>query len=96
MTGPDAPAALRATGLGFRYRARGAWTLRDCGFTVPGGRITALVGRNGAGKSTLLQLAVACCTPVPGSCAYWTPTPYGTPAGSPRTSAGPAGTPGYA
>jgi ABC-2 type transport system ATP-binding protein len=56
MTGPDAPAALRATGLGFRYRTRGGWTLRDCGFTVPSGRITALVGRNGAGKSTLLHL----------------------------------------
>ncbi|WP_369028954.1 ATP-binding cassette domain-containing protein [Streptomyces adonidis] len=57
MTGGDSPAALRATGLGFRYRARGEWALRDCEFTVPGGRITALVGRNGAGKSTLLQLA---------------------------------------
>ena len=57
MTGPDAPAALRATGLGFRYRARGGWALRDCEFTVPSGRITALVGRNGAGKSTLLHLA---------------------------------------
>ncbi|MFF7160779.1 ABC transporter ATP-binding protein [Streptomyces sp. NPDC008086] len=57
MTGPDAPAALRATGLGFRYRRRGDWALRDCEFTVPSGRITALVGRNGAGKSTLLHLA---------------------------------------
>lgn len=57
MTGPDAPAVLRATGLGFRYRARGGWTLQDCEFTVPRGRITALVGRNGAGKSTLLHLA---------------------------------------
>ncbi|WP_409470801.1 ATP-binding cassette domain-containing protein [Streptomyces sp. HC307] len=57
MTGPDAPAALRATGLGFRYRARSGWALRDCEFTVPSGRITALVGRNGAGKSTLLHLA---------------------------------------
>ncbi|MFJ3193496.1 ATP-binding cassette domain-containing protein [Streptomyces griseoviridis] len=57
MTGPDAPAALRATGLGFRYRTRGAPPLRDCGFTVPAGHITALVGRNGAGKSTLLHLA---------------------------------------
>ncbi|MBW8793250.1 MAG: ABC transporter ATP-binding protein [Streptomyces sp.] len=57
MTGPDAPAALRATGLGFRYRRRGGWALRDCEFTVPGGRIAALVGRNGAGKSTLLHLA---------------------------------------
>ncbi|WP_217551845.1 ABC transporter ATP-binding protein [Streptomyces sp. GbtcB6] len=57
MTGPDAPAALCATGLGFRYRRRGDWALRDCEFTVPGGRIAALVGRNGAGKSTLLHLA---------------------------------------
>ncbi|MFJ8487064.1 ATP-binding cassette domain-containing protein [Streptomyces sp. NPDC094038] len=57
MTGPDAPAAVRATGLGSRYRRRGDRALRDCGFTVPGGRITALVGRNGAGKSTLLHLA---------------------------------------
>ncbi|MFF4113267.1 ATP-binding cassette domain-containing protein [Streptomyces sp. NPDC001714] len=57
MTGPDAPAAVRATGLGFRYRRRGGWALRDCEFTVPGGRIAALVGRNGAGKSTLLHLA---------------------------------------
>ncbi|MEU8931676.1 ABC transporter ATP-binding protein [Streptomyces sp. NPDC048409] len=57
MTGPDAPDALRATGLGFRYRRRGGWALRDCDFTVPRGRITALVGRNGAGKSTLLHLA---------------------------------------
>ncbi|GGX77236.1 ABC transporter ATP-binding protein [Streptomyces fructofermentans] len=57
MTGPDAPAALRATGLGFRYRRRAAWPLRDCGFTVPTGRVVALVGRNGAGKTTLLHLA---------------------------------------
>ncbi|MFJ3307543.1 ATP-binding cassette domain-containing protein [Streptomyces sp. NPDC086549] len=57
MTWPDASAALCATGLGFRYRRRGGWALRDCEFTVPGGRITALVGRNGAGKSTLLHLA---------------------------------------
>ncbi|OIJ99243.1 ABC transporter ATP-binding protein [Streptomyces sp. MUSC 14] len=57
MTGPDAPDALRATGLGFRYRRRGGWALRDCEFTVPGGRVTALVGRNGAGKTTLLHLA---------------------------------------
>ncbi|WP_416985429.1 ATP-binding cassette domain-containing protein [Streptomyces sp. T028] len=57
MTRPDAPAALCATGLGFRYRKRGGPALRDCEFTVPVGRITALVGRNGAGKSTLLHLA---------------------------------------
>jgi ABC-2 type transport system ATP-binding protein len=57
MTGPDESAALCATDLGLRYRARGGWALRDCAFAVPRGRITALVGRNGAGKSTLLHLA---------------------------------------
>ncbi|MEW9515105.1 ABC transporter ATP-binding protein [Streptomyces tubercidicus] len=57
MTEPDPPAALCATGLGFRYRRRGGWALQDCEFTVPDGRVTALVGRNGAGKSTLLHLA---------------------------------------
>ncbi|MFD7339982.1 ATP-binding cassette domain-containing protein [Streptomyces violascens] len=57
MTGPTAPAALRATGLGYRFRARGGWALRDCEITVPKGRIAALVGHNGAGKSTLLHLA---------------------------------------
>ncbi|CAM5304789.1 ABC transporter ATP-binding protein OS=Streptomyces fumanus OX=67302 GN=GCM10018772_25580 PE=4 SV=1 [Streptomyces fumanus] len=66
MTGPDEPAALSATGLGFRYRARGGWALRDCGFTVPRGRITALVGRNGAGKSTLLHLAGGLLRPAEG------------------------------
>ncbi len=57
MTRPDAPAALRATGLGFRYRRRSGWALRECELAVPGGGIAALVGRNGAGKSTLLHLA---------------------------------------
>jgi ABC-2 type transport system ATP-binding protein len=57
MTGPDASVALCARGLGFHYRRRGGRALQDCEFTVPGGRITALVGRNGAGKSTLLHLA---------------------------------------
>ncbi|AWW35896.1 ABC transporter ATP-binding protein [Streptomyces sp. AS58] len=78
MTGPDAPDALRATGLGFRYRARGGWTLRDCEFTVPRGRITALVGRNGAGKSTLLHLAGGLLRPETGELQVLGTTP-GTP-----------------
>jgi ABC-2 type transport system ATP-binding protein len=52
---PTAASALRATGLGRRFRGR--WALRDCDLDIPAGSVTALVGANGAGKSTLLQLA---------------------------------------
>ncbi|KOX35116.1 ABC transporter ATP-binding protein [Saccharothrix sp. NRRL B-16348] len=51
----EGSAALAAAGLGKRYR-RG-WALKDCTFTLPAGRIAALVGPNGAGKSTLMSLA---------------------------------------
>ena len=51
----EGSAALVAAGLGKRYR-RG-WALKDCTFTLPVGRIAALVGPNGAGKSTLMSLA---------------------------------------
>jgi ABC-2 type transport system ATP-binding protein len=54
---PSGSIALQARRLGFRLRARGEWALRDCSFTLPTGRITALVGPNGAGKSTLFRLA---------------------------------------
>lgn len=60
-----APPALRAVGLGRRYRH--GWALRDCGFQIPAGRICALVGPNGAGKSTLLSLAADLLTPTEGS-----------------------------
>ncbi len=56
--------ALTATGLGKRYR-RG-WALRDCDFSVPHGRISALVGPNGAGKTTLMALATGLLEPTEG------------------------------
>lgn len=55
--------ALTATGLSCRFRrpwrpGRWAecvvWALRECAFTLPAGRVAALVGPNGAGKSTLV------------------------------------------
>ena len=58
-------AALRASGLGKRYRR--TWALKDCNLTVPRGRIAALVGPNGAGKTTLLHLAVGLLAPTIGS-----------------------------
>ncbi|MGW6708211.1 ABC transporter ATP-binding protein [Streptomyces sp. NPDC054956] len=59
------PPAVRALGLGRRYR-RG-WALKDCDFQIPAGRICALVGPNGAGKSTLLSLAADLLEPTEGT-----------------------------
>ena len=62
MTDP----VIEADGLGLRYARRHAWALKDCDFTVPAGRICALVGPNGAGKSTLLGLAAGLLRPTEG------------------------------
>lgn len=61
-------AALAAEGLGRRYGGRARpWALRDCTFTLPAGRVCALVGPNGAGKSTLLALAAGLLRPTEGT-----------------------------
>ncbi|MCD9144430.1 ATP-binding cassette domain-containing protein [Streptomyces albireticuli] len=73
MTDPTVPTALRATGLGRRFRSR--WALRDCAFTVPAGKITALVGPNGAGKSTLFHLATGLLHPTTGELSVFGATP---------------------
>ena len=64
---PDGGAsiALRADGLGKKYRGRSA--LSDCTLDVPAGRVVGLVGPNGAGKTTLLHLAVGMLTPTTGT-----------------------------
>jgi ABC-2 type transport system ATP-binding protein len=56
--------ALEASGLGKRYRR--TWGLQDCSFTLPTGRVAALVGPNGAGKSTLLRMAAGITRPSSG------------------------------
>ncbi|RKT57514.1 ATP-binding cassette domain-containing protein [Saccharothrix australiensis] len=50
----DTAAAVRARGLGKRYRTK--WALRDCTFELPAGKVAALVGANGAGKTTLMSV----------------------------------------
>ncbi|MCE6999368.1 ABC transporter ATP-binding protein [Saccharothrix sp. S26] len=50
----DGAVAVRARGLGKRYRAK--WALRECAFELPAGRVAALVGANGAGKTTLMSV----------------------------------------
>ena len=57
--------ALRAEGLGKKYRRR--WALSDCTLDVPAGKVVGLVGPNGAGKTTLLNLAVGLLAPTTGS-----------------------------
>jgi ABC-2 type transport system ATP-binding protein len=58
-------AALKATGLGKRYRKR--WALTDCTLSIPPGHVAGLVGPNGAGKTTLLHLAVGLLAPSAGA-----------------------------
>jgi ABC-2 type transport system ATP-binding protein len=58
-------AAVRATGLGKRYRRR--WALAGCTLCIPAGRVAGLVGPNGAGKTTLLHLAVGLLQPSAGT-----------------------------
>jgi ABC-2 type transport system ATP-binding protein len=58
-------AALRADGLGKRYRRH--WALSDCTLEIPAGHVVGLVGPNGAGKTTLLHLAVGLLTPTTGT-----------------------------
>lgn len=82
---PAHPTALHATGLGFRFRPRGEWALRDCSFDVPEGRITALVGSNGAGKSTLFHLATDLLRPTEGRMTVFGSAP-GSPGARSRTA----------
>ncbi|RDI21488.1 ATP-binding cassette domain-containing protein [Lentzea flaviverrucosa] len=63
---------LTATALGKRYGTH--WAVRDCGFTIPEGKVVALVGPNGAGKSTLLRMAAGLVRPTTGEL-----TAFGTP-----------------
>jgi ABC-2 type transport system ATP-binding protein len=57
--------AVETVGLGRRYGR--TWALRECGLSIPEGRVVALVGPNGAGKSTLLNLVAGLIRPSAGS-----------------------------
>jgi ABC-2 type transport system ATP-binding protein len=60
----DGDIALEVRGLGKRYRRREV--LRDCTFSVPAGRVTAVAGSNGAGKTTLLSILAGLLVPSEG------------------------------
>lgn len=64
MTTIEVTDAIEVRGLGKRYRRR--QVLRDCTFSVPAGRVTAVAGSNGAGKTTLLTILAGLLTPSEG------------------------------
>ena len=61
------PVRVEARGLCYRYDGAETDTLRQVGFQLRGGEITALMGCNGAGKSTLLNLLGGVTMPERGS-----------------------------
>src|SRR6478609_8320628 len=54
MTDPDATALVECRHLSFGYGARRV--LDDLSFTVPRGKVTALMGASGGGKTTVLRV----------------------------------------
>lgn len=61
---PAAPPAILVQGLGKRFGR--FWAIRDVGFTIPAGSITALLGGNGAGKTTTLSILLGLLLPTVG------------------------------
>ncbi|MER7044946.1 ABC transporter ATP-binding protein [Streptomyces jumonjinensis] len=59
-------ASLESIALPMPERAQNTWTLRDLSFTVPAGKLTALVGPSGAGKTTITHLVPRLYDPVEG------------------------------
>ena len=58
---------IRFEKVGFHYRDKSQWALRDISVFVPAGEKLALVGHNGAGKSTFIKLVCRLYTPTEGA-----------------------------
>ena len=64
-TAPDG-VGLRLDGVTFTFAGEQRPAIRDVSFTVPAGRVVAVVGPTGAGKSTLVELAGGLVAPADG------------------------------
>jgi ATP-binding cassette subfamily B protein len=60
-------ASLESIALPMPERATDTWTLRETSFTVPAGKLTALVGPSGAGKTTITHLVPRLYDPTEGT-----------------------------
>ena len=56
---------IEVQGLGFRYGK--IWIFRDISFSLPAGKIAAILGPNGQGKTTLLKSVVGLLKPATGT-----------------------------
>ncbi len=69
--------AVATESLGCRFGD--LWALRDCTFSLPAGRVAAVVGPNGAGKTTLLNMLIGLLRPSEGDVDVFGETPDDTP-----------------
>ncbi|MGD8867667.1 MAG: ABC transporter ATP-binding protein [Gemmatimonadales bacterium] len=61
------PAMAALDAVGFRYRSRGPWAVRDLSFRVARGSVHGLAGPNGSGKTTIYRLLMGFIQPELGS-----------------------------
>ena len=61
------PAMVALEAVGFRYRSRGPWAVRELSFRVDRGTVHGLAGPNGSGKTTIYRLLMGFIQPESGS-----------------------------
>ncbi|WP_316858212.1 ABC transporter ATP-binding protein [uncultured Cohaesibacter sp.] len=66
MMEKDTDLAIEVRGLSHHYGARCIYS--DLNFTVPHGRVVALLGKNGVGKTTLIKILMGYLRPTGGIC----------------------------
>lgn len=58
--------SIKFENVGFSYSNKTSFVLKDLDFTIPQGKITAIVGKSGSGKTTLVKLLTKLYSPLIG------------------------------